>query len=50
MFVKTYDVVYIQTALIQIKDFHSHSLKKVNLNEYREFKVKALIKAILEAE
>ena len=36
--------------MIQIKDFHSHSLKKINLQEYREFKIKALIKAILAAE
>ena len=50
MFVQTYDIVYMQTALIQIKDFHSHSLKKINLQEYREFKIKALIKAILAAE
>lgn len=39
-----------QTALIQIKDYHSHSLKKINFQDFREFKVKALIKAILAAE
>ena len=50
MFVQTYDIVYMQTALIQIKDFHSHSLKKINMQDFREFKVKALIKAILAAE
>ena len=51
MFVQTYDIVYLQTALIQIKEFHAHSLKNINKNmrEFRDFKLKALIKAILSA-
>lgn len=51
VFVQTHDIVYLQTALIQIKDFHSHSLKNINksMREFRDFKLKALIKAILSA-
>ena len=51
MFVQTYDIVYLQTALILIKDYHAHSLKTINKNmrEFRDFKLKALIKAILSA-
>ena len=50
LFVKTHDIVFLQTALVQIKDFYAHSLKNINMREFREFKIKALIKAILSAQ
>lgn len=50
LFVHTYDIVNLQTAMIQIKDYYAHSLKMVNLRDFREQKLKALIKAVLSAQ
>ena len=50
IFVQTYEIVNLQTALIQIKEFHAHSLKNSNMREFRDFKLKALIKAIMSAQ
>ena len=49
IFVQTYEIVNLSTALIQIKEFHAHSLKNINMREFRDFKLKALIKAIMSA-
>ena len=47
---KTYDLVFLQTALIQIKTYHCNSLQNLNMREYREFKLTALVQAIMEAQ
>ena len=43
-------MVFLQTSLIQIKAYHCNSLQNINMREYKDLKLDALINAIMEAQ
>ena len=43
-------MVFLQTSLIQIKAYHCNSLQNINMREYKDLKLTALISALMEAQ